>query len=166
MTNDDFWRIIDRVHAANSDDMDAKCDGLRKELMKLNEHDLKSFINHFDEADARAYDWKLWGAAYVIGGGCSDDAFSDFRATLISMGRKSFERVLADPDSLAITNYDEEVAFYEGFQYVANTVAEERFGKILSRSSPFPSKPSGTEWTEDDLSGLERLLPNLSKKYR
>src|SRR5262245_38625607 len=111
MHADDFWRIIDRVHASNPDDMDARCEALRAELEQLSDFDLKSFIEHFDGADARAYDWKLWGAAYLIQGGCSDDAFSDFRATLISMGRNFYERALADPDSLADVNYDEESAF-------------------------------------------------------
>jgi len=60
----------------------------------------RSFHRHFDEREDRAYTWELWAAAYIVGGGCSDDAFSDFRATLISMGRQTFERVIADPQSL------------------------------------------------------------------
>src|SRR5579872_1404459 len=108
MGTDEFWKIIDRVHAARPDDMDAKCEGLRAELQNLSKVDLRAFIEHFDDADARAYDWNLWGAAYLIQGGCSDDSFSDFRASLISMGRKYYERALADPDSLADVECDEE----------------------------------------------------------
>jgi len=159
---DDFWKIIDRVHAGNPDDMDAKCEALGAELRKLSEPDLRSFIEHFDDANARAYDWKLWGAAYLIHGGCSDDAFSDFRATLISMGRKFYERALADPDSLADVDYDEDSAFYEGYQYVKNDVAQERLGEIPKRSKPHPARPSGVSWEEDD---LPALLPRLSRKF-
>jgi len=162
MQKDAFWNIIDRVHASSPRDMDAKCEALRGELKKLNDSDLKSFIGHFDDADVKAYKWKLWGAAYVIGGGCSDDAFSDFRATLISMGRKFYERALADPDSLVDSQYDEESTFYEGFQYVKNDVAEERFGAIPKLSAPFPSEPTGASWEDDDLPGL---LPGLSRKF-
>ena len=43
----------------------------------------------------------MWGAAYVIHGGCSDDGFEYFRRWLISRGRKAYEAALADPDSLA-----------------------------------------------------------------
>jgi hypothetical protein len=165
MNNDDFWKIIDRVHASSPNNMDAKCEALRTELRKLNESDLRSFIEHFDDADARAYEWKLWGAAYLINGGCSDDTFSDFRATLISMGRIFYERVLADPDSLADIECDDEEAFdegfYEGFQYVRNDVAKERLGGIPKRSKPFPSEPTGVSWEDDD---LPALLPNLNKK--
>jgi hypothetical protein len=162
MQTDDFWKIIDRVHARSPDDMDAKCESLRAELTKLNDSDMTSFIELFDAADALAYDWKLWGAAYVINGGCSDDTFSDFRATLISMGRKFFERALADPDSLAEVDYDEESAFYEGFQYVKNDVAQERLDEIPMRSMPFPAEPAGVSWEDDD---LPALLPRLSRKF-
>lgn len=30
----------------------------------------------------------LWAAAYIIGGGCSDDSFIDFRAGLIAQGHE------------------------------------------------------------------------------
>jgi Protein of unknown function (DUF4240) len=53
------------------------------------------------QAFADSYDWGLWGAAYVIDGGCSDDGFDYFRAYLISRGRAVFEAAMADPDSLA-----------------------------------------------------------------
>jgi hypothetical protein len=162
MHKDDFWKIIDRVHAKSPKDMDAKCEGLRAELMKLSDDDLRSFSEHFDDADARAYDWKLWGAAYVIQGGCSDDAFSDFRATLISMGRKFYERALADPDSLANVDYNEESAFYEGHQYVKTEVAEERLGEIPERARTFSKEPGGVSWEDAD---LPKLLPKLSGKF-
>jgi hypothetical protein len=42
-----------------------------------------------------------WGAAYLANGGCSDDGFDYFRGWLIGQGRKVYETVLADPDSLA-----------------------------------------------------------------
>ena len=44
-----------------------------------------------------------------------DDAFSDFRATLISMGRQTFERTL-QTTSLADMDYDAKTAHYEGYQ--------------------------------------------------
>ncbi|WP_316528190.1 DUF4240 domain-containing protein [Kitasatospora brasiliensis] len=43
----------------------------------------------------------LWGAAYLINGGCSDDGFDYFRGWLITQGRATFESVIADPDRLA-----------------------------------------------------------------
>jgi hypothetical protein len=101
----------------------------------------------------------------VINGGCSDDGFMDFRATLISMGRKFYERALADPDSLAATEFDDELSCFEGFQYVGNEVAKERFGEIPARQRTFPAQPGGEPWDEDDPAELARLLPKLSARY-
>ncbi|MFE6038244.1 DUF4240 domain-containing protein [Streptomyces sp. NPDC056452] len=36
-----------------------------------------------------------------MGGGCSDDSFTDFRAGLIGLGREWYERAAACPDVLA-----------------------------------------------------------------
>jgi hypothetical protein len=163
MNADDFWRIIDSVHDASGGNMDRKCDLLRVRLDKLNDQDLRDFIDHFDAADAKAYTWPLWGAAYVMNGGCSDDAFSDFRATLISLGRNVYEAALSDPDSLADLDFeDEEDICYEGFQYVKNEVAEARFDEIPEMRTSFPSKPSGEEWDEETVCNL---YPRLSVKY-
>ena len=164
MTHDQFWSIIDRVHVTSAGEMDEKCELLRDELEQLTDLDLRDFVDHFNDADLRAYTWKLWAAAYLIGGGCSDDAFSDFRATLISMGRGFYERALTDPDRLASTNFDEESAFYEGFQYVKNDLAQERWDEIPRRKTALPDEPGGEPW-EEDPAVLARLLPRLAAKF-
>jgi hypothetical protein len=163
MNIEQFWLAIDSVHVDSGGDMDRKCELLKSRLDDLNEHDLRDFSNHFDAADAGAYTWPLWGAAYVIHGGCSDDTFSDFRASLISRGSETYQAALANPESLADLNLrDEEDIFYEGFQYVRNDVAEEKLGEIPSRLTPFPEDPSGDEWDEDSVNDL---FPRLSAKY-
>ena len=163
MNTDQFWQIIDSVHGKSSGDMDRKCELLKEELSRLESNELCDFINHFDSADAAAYTWPLWGAAYVMHGGCSDDSFSDFRATLISQGREVYERALNDPESLVELDFDdEEDVCYEGFQYVKNDVAEEKLGEIPKRKASFPDDPTGLEWDEDS---LEQLFPKLSAKY-
>jgi hypothetical protein len=111
MTAEEFWKIIDRVHAASKGGMDAKCTLLREELRKLPAKEIRSFEEHFADCEARAYSWELWAAAYIIGGGCSDDMFMDFRATLISTGRATFERVVSSPGVLVDMDVSEDNAF-------------------------------------------------------
>ncbi|WP_051327415.1 DUF4240 domain-containing protein [Desulfatibacillum aliphaticivorans] len=163
MNKDEFWQIIEAVHDESDGNMDRKCELLKNRLLKLKDQDLRDFIRHFDSADAFAYTWPLWGAAYVMHGGCSDDSFSDFRATLISLGRKIYEAALADPESLANLDfeYDEDLC-YEGFQYVKYDVAEEKLGDIPDRDIPFPDEPSGEEWDEEN---VDNLYPLLAAKY-
>lgn len=45
------------------------------------------------------YRWDVWAAAYLIGGGCSDDSFMDFRAGLIAQGRDWYQKAAASPAS-------------------------------------------------------------------
>ena len=79
------------------------------------------------------------------------------------MGRQTFERALADPQSLADMDYDAETAYYEGYQYVPTKVEEELGdGEISPRYSPAPSEPSGQSWDEDKVA---QLFPKLVEKY-
>jgi hypothetical protein len=163
MTLDQFWDIVDRVHVGSEGDMDKKCELLDAELRRLPLDEVRSFHDYFYECLDRAYSWELWAAAYIIGGGCSNDKFSDFRSTLISMGRQTFERTLADPQSLADIDYDSETADYEGYQYVPTRVECDLNGGLnFPRTRPHPDDPSGTIWDEDKVA---ELYPRLAKKY-
>ena len=158
MDTDQFWSLIERVHQGANGVMDAKCRLLKQELSALPDGDLQSFAAHFDRFDARAYAWPLWGAAYVLNGGCSDDAFTDFRATLISMGRRIYEAALDDPNSLGGVQFDRNEACYEGFQYALGDALEARWGERPPREVAFPRKAPGEEWDEDT---VETLFPGL-----
>jgi hypothetical protein len=163
MTLDQFWCVVEKVHHASKGDMDRKCELLDAELRGLPLDEIRSFHAHFYECLDRAYSWELWAAAFIIGGGCSDDKFSDFRSTLISMGRQTFERTLADPQSLADIDYDAETADYEGYQYVPSRVERDLTGgQGFPRSRPRPDEPSGMIWHEDKVADL---YPRLAKKY-
>ena len=164
MTLDQFWDIVEKVHTASGGDMDRKCELLDAELRRLPLDEVLSFHAHFYDCQDRAYTWELWAAAYIIGDGCSDDKFSDFRSTLISMGRQTFERTLADPESLADMDYDPATADYEGYQYVPSTVERDLGGgKQFPRPNPHPAKPSGKDWEEDKVAAL---FPRLAKKHK
>jgi hypothetical protein len=165
MTIDTFWNIIEAVHSQSPDDMDTKCDALRERLSSLSPDEMKAFRRHFDDCDARAYDWGLWGAAYIINGGCSDDSFSDFRSSLISRGRQVFETALADPDSLADLGLSEDDACYEGYAYAVTDAETAVLGAVDTRAGGFPAEPSGEPWDEDDDDALAARFPRLHSVY-
>ena len=163
MTLDQFWTIIERIHREADGDLDKKFELFEAELGKLPLAEVQSFDAHFTDCLDRAYNWELWGAAYVIGGGCSDDGFWDFRSTLISCGRDIFEKALIEPESLAKLNRDVgENLQVEGLQYIARKVARRLGGHLLDRVQPYPKEPSGKKWEEADAA---RLYPKLAKKY-
>jgi hypothetical protein len=137
-----FWAIFQRCHEAG--EMGRKCDLIKTEMIALSKKDAQAFARYFEQATDRAYCWPLWGAAYVINGGCGDDTFSDFRASLISWGRVAFEKALSDPDSLAEEDMDESSWFYEGFQYAVHGDIKANLGFRPARSTPYPDSLSGT----------------------
>ncbi len=160
MNLDQFWRLIDSVHVESGGDMDQKCKLLKGRLSSLKHQDLMDFTDHFDAADVGAYTWALWDAAFVIHGGCSDDSFSDFRATLISYGRTTYQAALEDPESLAKFDASADLR-YEGFQYVMHTAAETKLGEIPKRTLAFPAEPAGEESDEET---LDQKYPKLAAR--
>ncbi len=162
MNSDAFWSLLDRARQTAADSPDDLEAALAQHLRNLRVADLEAFAGHFDDAMDRAYRWDLWGAAYLIGGGCSDDAFSDFRSSLVARGLKAYEKAMADPDSLADDDLNEEAWFHEGFGYLAAAEFERRKLKPPPRAKPHPSEPEGDEWSEDD---LVAQFPRLSRKY-
>jgi hypothetical protein len=115
---------------------------------------------------ARAYTWDLWAAAYVINGGCSDDGFEYFRAWLISRGSDTFEKALADPDSLAsLRGLEPDECELESLLYVAAEAYEEAAESELPESKvKRPSKPAGKRWSEEG-DDLAKRVPKLWKKF-
>jgi hypothetical protein len=123
-------------------------------LRERGPEEIIAFRDHFVALRRAAFNYDLWGAAYVAGEGCSDDWFHYFRCWLISMGREAWERVLADPDSLVEVAARPEVEdiFFEELYYVPDEVYEELTGAEMP-DYPGPDQPreaSGTKQRDDD----------------
>src|SRR5215217_2064689 len=93
-----FWKIIEESYRPDAID---HFEALMDRLGQLKWFEVVEFQARFDEAVAEANNLDLWGAAYLINGGCSDDGFRDFRVWLIGRGRVAYERALRNPDTLA-----------------------------------------------------------------
>ncbi|MEM1428562.1 MAG: DUF4240 domain-containing protein [Pseudomonadota bacterium] len=46
-----------------------------------------------------AYREEIWALAYLVQGGCSEDAFEDFRSWMVLQGQAAFGGILASPDT-------------------------------------------------------------------
>lgn len=166
----EFWKIIEATSPANRGG-ERQLAELRSRLMKLSTADLQTFIRVNDRLMARSYSWDLWGAAYVVQGGASDDAFEDFRKWLISNGKNVFEQVSADPDSLAgvIPAGYEGDATFEEFSYLFADIWTERTGKPITdlpkeKGSLYPSEPDGEAFAEDP-EQLAARYPKLWSRF-
>jgi hypothetical protein len=164
-----FWELVESSKADADGSFDDHAERLAVRLEKHSVEDIVSFERIFQSQMDRAYSWDLWGAAYVIQGGCSDDGFTDFRYWLISLGRDRFERALADPESLAeidLAPDAEEGASFEEFGYVASRVYEEKTGENLplDPQCSHPPEPAGEPWEEDE-EALSARYPRLWAKF-
>lgn len=162
MDRDAFWKINEGLPAEEPEAV------LETRLAELPPDEIASYQRHFDEVFVTAYDWRLWGAAYIIEGGCSDDAFMDFRHGLIARGRVVFEAALKDTDSLAdiASDDDDGYLFQEGVGYVARQVfAEKTGGEMPETGAAFPADPSGEDWDFDDEAACAERLPRLWAKF-
>jgi len=175
MPADKFWQIIERAaksDASKSDHgPDAHVKALRTALQGLSLEEIISFEVAFRRYLNEAYTWDLWGAAYVVHGGCSDDAFEYFRRWLVSRGRGVYEAALADPDSLAqwdVQPVPDGAWEFEEIYYVAADVFEEKGGEgdVHDYSEPEAGmdEPSGEPFAEDE-EHLARRYPKLWQRF-
>ena len=169
MNEEKFWRLIENSKAESGGDTDAQLEVLRENLENLSPEEIAAFDDIFTKFYWQSYDWKLWAAAYLIDGGCSDDGFDYFRAGLILQGEKIFNAALADPESLVdVINFadgdlaenSDWAAGVEEFLYLPSEVYEEKTGEEISREISAPRKPSGERWAEET---VEEVLPKLAK---
>jgi len=96
-----FWELIDKTREASCGDQEQQRALLINTLAQLPEEEIFAWDDIFDDLMDQAYSAELWEVAYIVGCGCGDDGFTDFRAWLISQGRDMYEKVLADPECLA-----------------------------------------------------------------
>ncbi|MGW4135586.1 DUF4240 domain-containing protein [Streptomyces mirabilis] len=99
MEIDTFWHVIEAAQAGAAATGEPFDEVLVKQLADRPRQEILEYSERFDELHDALYRWDVWAAAYLIGGGCSDDSFMDFRAGVIALGREWYRRVAADPDS-------------------------------------------------------------------
>jgi hypothetical protein len=154
-----FWEIIERT---NGD-----ADAVERALAVLSGEEIEEWHGLYYDLLNALHRWKLWGAAYVINGGCSDDGFHYFKAWVIGKGLRAYQTALEDPDSLGsyVTQDDiDQGCENEALNYAAEDAYRARYGmdKELDRKSNENQEPSGIRWKYDE---LPKLLPKLTARF-
>jgi hypothetical protein len=162
MDDSRFWMLVDAARAQAGASEQARPPALRAALAALPADEIQGFQRVYDRMIARAKRWDLWGAAYLMNGGCSDDGFRYFRDWLVSEGKVCYEQALADPDSLAEFPVQDSFEL-ESFGYAALDAYAEHTDRPLERDfSDEGAMPEGREWDVEELAGM---LPRLAGKY-
>ena len=162
MHEDEFWKIIDKSRVASGNNYQKQINALKTILLSLNPTDIEKFDNTFTALSAGSYDWKLWGAAYVINGGCSDDCFDYFRQYLIAHGKDKFYQTLEDPESCVSWIKSEEDDEWEGIQNSAYDAYLEKTGKEIPKTYIPKFELKGQPFDEGT---VDQKYPKLAKKF-
>ncbi|MEU0387619.1 DUF4240 domain-containing protein [Streptomyces chartreusis] len=171
MDETEFWELVDDTREAAEGDPEEQADLLVERLTQKDPDSVLDFARHFESRYNRAYRWDLWGAAWVLLDGASDDAFDFFRCWLIGQGRHVFEGAVHDPDSLAdlLDDFDEEIdGDGEELGYAADEAYEQLTGTVAPDLAipPAPPEPEGTplDFENEDL--LAERYPKLWERFR
>jgi len=157
----EFCDVIDQARAGGKSCVESARD-LGLILSKLPSTEIAAFARDQEDLMRDSYRWDLWGAAFVINGGCSDDGFDYFRAWLMLQGRDVWEAALRDPESLAGVSFQGD-AECEDALYSAGKAYEQVAGASLpSIGDHRPDAPAGAAWQETD---LEALYPKLWERF-
>lgn len=165
MERAEFWLVVEE--SGRDHEGDAQVAEIERRLSALSPEDVLSFERHLRALLAESYRQDLWGAAYLINGGCSDDGFDYFRGWLIAQGHETYQRALADPDSLAKIADLEEPVELESLWYAAGRVYEGMTGDRIPQSVYQTSQPAdlGEPWDFDDDAEMERRYPKLFARF-
>jgi len=176
MTTDQFW-----IHLEDLPYNYGECiAALESRLEKVDPSELLEFDRLIWTYSKDAYDWKLWRAAYIILGGCSDTSFHNFRLDVISLGRDAYEKAMINPDTLA--QYpDEAFCGKENLKLVAEKVfnyltgdwideipglnREIQLGENLIKVPVENYEPKGERSNLDDPSESEALYPEIWARW-
>ncbi|MFI9781859.1 DUF4240 domain-containing protein [Streptomyces sp. NPDC051956] len=179
MDTEAFWRVLDAVKNSEKPLDVAVAD----RLSALPAEEILAFEQRFSGLRDVVYRWDVWAAAYLIGGGCSDDRFSDFTAGLVALGREWYERAAACPDALAehpavhaaASAGDQDVIFDEDFNFVSCRAYErltgdtDAFWKACTDTETTTQEEDdqgmGESFDFDDAQQMRRRLPRLAALY-
>jgi hypothetical protein len=166
----EFWDLMESAKSSVRRVTDVP-NWMMNHLMKQSLSYIASYHKQFHEMACDAYDARLWAAAGLMLGYCSDDRFYEFRAWLIAHGRVTYENALRDPDTLAELNHidgDRHMPLLFFMSSTAERVFREKSeGGDLFHEIRFLRKPillNEAAWDGDQRS-LRKMLPRLCAKF-
>jgi Protein of unknown function (DUF4240) len=162
MSEEDFWKLIDKSRTASNNNYQTQISSLKTILLTLEPADIERFDNTFTALLAASYDYKLWGASYVINGGCSDDCFDYFKQYLIGHGKEKFYQTIKDPESCSSWIKSEEEDNWEGLQYPAMEAYKQKTGKEIPKTYQPKFELKGKPFDEET---VMKQYPKLAKKF-
>jgi hypothetical protein len=172
MSEQEFWSLIERT--TDPDGSLGQASRLTEHLSQLTVEQVLGFDLHFARFHQACAQGRLWCAAYVMLGACSEEDFEHFRSGLIGRGRAVFEAALADPDSLVDLDLevphelqDEDLPFATTDAWTRITGEDdEAFWRTVAGFQDLPEPaPVHLDWDPDDPDSMAAIVPRLMVVY-
>ncbi len=162
MPEEQFWQITEQAHKQAKGHYSRQLQALKDHMTTLPPNDIVLYFNTYMALMDWAYQTNVWGAAYVINGGCSDYCFEYFRQYLIAQGRDRFYAFLHNPDNCSDWIKSESDENYEGLGYVPMEVYQTKTGQEIPHTYQPTFQLKGNMFDE---SSVERVYPRLAKRF-
>ena len=165
-----FWQLIKQARA-NTEQMGDLPAWIRAHLKEHSVEYIIGFEEQLHAFSCQAYDARLWAAAGLMLGFCSDDVFTDFRGWLIAQGKTVYDFALDNPDTLADVepiNGDYGTARLFHMLYAPTKAYREKIGDDIADLPTDYTKPVllNENVLELDEVKLKEMFPKLYAKYR
>lgn len=174
---DEFWGLVE--DARSGVDGDARAVAVRAAAARAERDpaDMIGWDRHLRRVLAASRRVDLFGAAYLINGGCSDDGFDHFRGWLIAQGRTVFARAVTDPDVLAeLPRVRQAASTGEVFEAEdVLLIAPQAYREATATELPADNQPAAgpqpdADWTAefwdfDDEEQARQRLPRLAALF-
>jgi len=157
-----FWAV---VGVPTSTDDEQRAAAIEHRLSARSVPEVVSFDAILRQQLTRSYTAALWGACYLVQGGCSDDGFEYFRLGLIVEGRAVFEAALANPESLAALPDPRLTLEHESLAYVANLVHRAKTGMELPADGIRMYPPIEDRGDFEDAAAMKKRYPKLWARF-
>ena len=171
-----FWTIVDETRTRAHGHLDAQVEALHERLSGLDVGEVVEFDRQLVAANHALYSWRLWGAIDLMYGSQGDDGFTDARTWVITLGRTTYDEVLADPQALADVDVDvdatgDDLGIAEQWAGVPAAVYAGATGRDLWEDHPerasveLPEgEPDGTQLS-DVPEDLAEIFPRLAERF-
>jgi len=156
MSEDLFWEIIEGDRQAT---IGERVERLPERLAGFKPKAIRGFDRILRKKWNEAYRTDVWALAYLLRGGCSDDAFMEFRAWLIMQGRQVFEQTMAAPDGFDVARFSSDSLGCTSILDAAAVAHEMRAGKAMPQRKLEPAELAGPDCDEGEFAAL---LPRIA----
>ena len=157
-----FWDLIAMARSGASTTVEELAT-LGKSLLAFKGAEIKRFCSFYAKLMKQLCHWNVWALAYAARGGCSDEAFAEFRAWLILQGDPALCALCVTDPGQAAARVPAEPDLPDG---PGLAIIEEaylmRTGSSLAMPPIDPDKPKGKEWTE---AAFAATYPQLIRHY-